>query len=298
MKFIWFAALTLASSVLGSPLVGPELHHDFDKRQGERHSAILTTLLKSIDTGRESRHRSVGSFHAYSTLDKYNMYPGPITGDQEKAVALVVGAHFENITANLWVAHSVLSSPGKPAVLLDESGEPCDAKCITNKTIGIVKETGKTAAKSVLKPGLNLLGKSISPAFLALSGIVVTLNAIVSGALAAVAALVNGTFLAIAAGDCLPGPPCLRQRQGEGQGPRWRRHETRRRSGWQGCGATARYLSDQTDIVTPSQGRLSEASPTCRSALTHEAPNTCLPLALTTLFAGQAGSTKHSPAMN
>lgn len=44
------------------------------------------------------------------------------------------------------------------------------------------------------------LDKVISPFFMALSGIVLTLNAIVGGALAAIAALVNGIGLAIAAG--------------------------------------------------------------------------------------------------
>lgn len=44
------------------------------------------------------------------------------------------------------------------------------------------------------------LGKSVSPFFLALSGIVLTLNAIVGGALAAVAAVVNGIGLTIAGG--------------------------------------------------------------------------------------------------
>lgn len=44
------------------------------------------------------------------------------------------------------------------------------------------------------------MGKHISPAFIALSGIVLTLNTIIGGALATVAALVNGVGLSIAAG--------------------------------------------------------------------------------------------------
>lgn len=44
------------------------------------------------------------------------------------------------------------------------------------------------------------MGKQASPFFLALSAIVLTLNAIIGGALAAVAAFVNGIGLSIAAG--------------------------------------------------------------------------------------------------
>lgn len=51
-----------------------------------------------------------------------------------------------------------------------------------------------------LRTWTDALGKVISPFFLALSGMVLALNAIVGGALAAVAALVNGIGLAIAAG--------------------------------------------------------------------------------------------------
>lgn len=44
------------------------------------------------------------------------------------------------------------------------------------------------------------MGKHVSPFFLALSAIVLTLNTIIGGALAAVAAFVNGIGLAIAGG--------------------------------------------------------------------------------------------------
>lgn len=44
------------------------------------------------------------------------------------------------------------------------------------------------------------MGKQVSPFFLALSAIVLTLNAIVGGMLAVIAALVNGIGLSIAAG--------------------------------------------------------------------------------------------------
>lgn len=44
------------------------------------------------------------------------------------------------------------------------------------------------------------MGKQVSPFFLALSGIVLTLNTLVGGALAAVATFVNGVGLSIAGG--------------------------------------------------------------------------------------------------
>ena len=45
-----------------------------------------------------------------------------------------------------------------------------------------------------------MLGNHVSPVFIALSGVVLTLNTIIGGALATVAALVNGVGLSIAAG--------------------------------------------------------------------------------------------------
>ncbi|KAL1859479.1 hypothetical protein Daus18300_009624 [Diaporthe australafricana] len=191
MRSLWVTVLTFVAIVFGSPFVAPDVQIQVDKTQEKSpsHSEILTTLLKNIQTQRA---------FIDSTLDQYL---GPIPREEAKGVALVVGSHFQNITAALWAAHSLLSSPGKKTIpLFDERGEPCDTKCIMDKTKGVVKETGQTAGKSVLKLGLNLLGKYISPAFLALSGIVVTLNAIVGGALAVLAGLVNGIFLTIAGG--------------------------------------------------------------------------------------------------
>lgn len=45
-----------------------------------------------------------------------------------------------------------------------------------------------------------MLGKHVNPAFLALSGCVLTVNTLTGGSLVVVSALVNGVFLAISAG--------------------------------------------------------------------------------------------------
>lgn len=66
----------------------------------------------------------------------------------------MVGTHFQNITGALRSARSVLSSLGNETELVDEDGNPCNLTCIVDKTKGLVKNTGKTARKSLLKLGL------------------------------------------------------------------------------------------------------------------------------------------------
>lgn len=63
------------------------------------------------------------------------------------------------------------------------------------------------------------LGKYIQPAFLALSGTVLTLNAIVGGSLVAVSALVNGLFLAISAGIAYLGKLASDKQREQAGGP-------------------------------------------------------------------------------
>lgn len=66
----------------------------------------------------------------------------------------MVGTHFQNITGALRSARSVLSSLGNETELVDEDGNPCTLTCIVDKAKGLVKNTGKTARKSLLKLGL------------------------------------------------------------------------------------------------------------------------------------------------
>lgn len=63
------------------------------------------------------------------------------------------------------------------------------------------------------------LGKNVHPAFLALSGTVLTLNTIVGGALVAVSALVNGLFLAISAGIAYLGRLASEKQREKAGGP-------------------------------------------------------------------------------
>lgn len=59
----------------------------------------------------------------------------------------------------------------------------------------------------------------MQPAFLALSGTVITLNGVVGGALVAVSALVNGVFLAIAAGIAYLGHLASEKQREQAGGP-------------------------------------------------------------------------------
>ncbi|KAG6366076.1 hypothetical protein INS49_000252 [Diaporthe citri] len=188
MKSIWVTAVTLAAGMLGSPLAaaGPQLQTE--KRQIGNVSTVLPDLLREIQS-------QTGAID-----DILDLHPGPITGDVAKQVANVVGAHFGNITGALRAAHLDLKQLSNDTQLVDEVGNPCDVTCIVDKTKGVVGHAGATTRKSLLKLGLHLVGKHVSPFFLALSGIVLTLNTLVGGALAAVAAFVNGVGLAIAAG--------------------------------------------------------------------------------------------------
>ncbi|KAK2614213.1 hypothetical protein N8I77_001059 [Diaporthe amygdali] len=188
MKSIWITALTLAAGALGSAVIpqGPQVQ--VERRLHDYQSPVLANLLREI------RSQTTG---IDDTLDKFL---GPIPNDTAKAVASVIGSHFENITTALRSAQAILRTLGKNVTLVDEDGRPCNSSCILDKTKGIVKDTGEAAKKSLLKLGLHTLGKFIAPTFLVLSGIIVALNTLVGGALAVVATLVNGMFLAIAGG--------------------------------------------------------------------------------------------------
>ncbi|KAK7721251.1 hypothetical protein SLS64_001547 [Diaporthe eres] len=188
MKSIWITALALIVGVLGSPLAAAGPHLQIENRQFRNESFVLPDLLHAIKS-------QTGAID-----DILNKHPGPILGDEAKKVASEVGVHLHNITESLRSAGSILSSLDKDTKLVDEDGNLCNVTCIVDKAKGLVKLTGKTGRKSLLKLGLHALGKTISPFFLALSGIVLAINAIVGGALAALAALVNGIGLAIAAG--------------------------------------------------------------------------------------------------
>lgn len=75
-------------------------------------------------------------------------------GDEAKKVASEVGVHLHNITESLRSAGSILSSLGKDTPLVDEDGNLCNVTCIVDKAKGLVKLTGKTGRKSLLKLGL------------------------------------------------------------------------------------------------------------------------------------------------
>ncbi|KKY38253.1 hypothetical protein UCDDA912_g01570 [Diaporthe ampelina] len=188
MKSIWVTALTLAAGGLAGPLVAAGPQPQAEKRQVLDESTVLIDLLREIQS-------QTGAID-----DILDQHPGPVTGETAKELAHVVGAHFGNITGALLAAHSALESLGDNAELIDEDGTPCDVTCVVDKTKGVFSDAGTTTHRSLLKLGLHLLGNHVSPVFIALSGVVLTLNTIIGGALATVAALVNGVGLSIAAG--------------------------------------------------------------------------------------------------
>lgn len=172
-------------------------------------------------------------------------YPDPLSALQQKLVTAVVGLAFNRITQLVQDADDILKSTrdddkagtvtttpqGEDVDEEFEDGRPvggnedgkCGKMCMSKKTNNIVKEVGHAALNAVLKVGLGLLGKHIHPAFLALSGFVLTVNTIVGGALVVLSALVNGVFLAIAGGIAYLGHLASdkeRQRMGGPGGPK------------------------------------------------------------------------------
>ncbi|KAG8166658.1 hypothetical protein KVR01_002347 [Diaporthe batatas] len=189
MRLIFITALTLVAGVSGGPIAAeiPQV-----QIEGSRLFPNLTTILPDL------LHTIQ---HETSAIDNIlDQHPGPIVGDAADKVAGLIGIHLHNITDTLHDARGLLGSLTNETKLVDENGLPCNVTCIIDKTKNLVKHVGGTAHRSLLKVGLHALGKSISPFFLALSAIVLVINAVVGGALAALAALVNGIGFAIAAG--------------------------------------------------------------------------------------------------
>ncbi|KAF3767125.1 hypothetical protein M406DRAFT_69289 [Cryphonectria parasitica EP155] len=118
----------------------------------------------------------------------------------QKKAARQVGRRLKRMTKSMARAKLFLEKTGQHA--FDEAAtlNGCDHACMTRYTKAIIKELSVTTRAAILKLGLQALGKRIQPVFIALSGLVITVNGLVGGTLVFITTLVNALLLAIAAG--------------------------------------------------------------------------------------------------